>query len=309
MRARLISAAIVAAVIAISTIDPPSPGEAKRPAGCTLFLSSLRTANCTVLASDTGNLQDPLPLWGNVECATTARHHRIGRGGDPNPLGYGLAQGGGAYRRLAVRDGDEFSGERCELGRNSHLASEHTFMLYREGEHRVTFVSLRLPKRFPLRHSRWQTVWQMKQAQPSANGSGGPMIEVQAFARRFWLASDHRTLWSTRARRQVWIRFAIDVRYSQDPAKGTLKVYVDNDGDGDASDPGEESPLYRRSTLRTETKGGAPDDGIAPGQSIPDHLRVGIYHDPSYRCPGPRSCVIHVDNIQVLGAQGASSPD
>jgi hypothetical protein len=309
MRRRPVSAVVTAAVIPLLAIFPSPAGPAHRDAGCKLSLSDLRTANCPVLAGDTGRLRDPLPLWGNVECATIERHHRVSRGGDPSPTGNGNPQGGGAYRRLAVRDGDEFSGERCELGRNSHLSSDHTFMLYREGEHRVTFLSLRLPRRFLLRRTRWQTVWQMKQAQPSANGGGGPMIEVQAYGRRFWLANDHRVLWSTRARRQVWVRFAIDVRYSHDASKGTLKVYVDNDGDGDASDPDEESPLFRRSTLRTETEGGARDDGIAPGQPIPDHLRVGIYHDPSYRCEERRSCVIHIDNVQVLDAQVASSPD
>jgi hypothetical protein len=308
MRARIISVAVAAAVIPLPPIFPPSPDPPPEE-DCELSLSRLNTADCAVLASDTGRPRDPLPLWGSVECAATTRHHRPARGGDRSPTGYGVPQGGGAYRRLAVRDGDEFSGERCELGRNSHLSSEHTFMLYREGEHRVTFLSLRLPKRFPLRGPRWQTVWQMKQTQPSANGGGGPMIEVQAFGRRFWLINDHQVLWSTRARRQIWTRFAIDARYSQDSSKGTLKVYVDTNGDGDASDEDEESPLFRRSTLRTETEGGVPDDGIEPGQPIPNHLRVGIYHDPIYPCAGPRSCVVHVDNVQVVDAQGTSSRD
>ncbi|MEK6277152.1 MAG: hypothetical protein AABM29_03960 [Actinomycetota bacterium] len=86
-------------------------------------------------------------------------------------------------------------------------------------------------------------------------------------------------------------------------------MYVDNDGDGDASGGGEQSPLYRRSTLRTETDGGVAGDGIAPGEPIPDHLRVGIYHDPVYPCDRPHTCVIHVDNVQVMNAQGVSSPD
>jgi hypothetical protein len=314
MRARLISAAVAVSVLPIPAIFPP-PSEPPPPDNnCKLELASLDTDRCTVLASDTGRTADPTPLWGQLSCGqfgspNLSRHHRVRRGGDPHPTATGDQQGGGAYRRLVVRDGDDFSGERCELGRNSHEPSDPTFMLYREGEHRATFVSLRLPKRFPLRRPRWQTVWQMKQAQPSANGGGGPMIEVQAFAHRFWLINDHQTLWSTQARRRVWTRFAIDVRYSQDPSKGTLKVYVDNDGDGDASGEDEESPLYRRSTLRTETDGGDPDDGIAPGEPIPDHLRVGIYHDPVYPCERPRSCAIHVDNVQVMNAQGASSPD
>ncbi len=52
-------------------------------------------------------------------------------------------------------------------------------------------------------------------------------------------------------------------------------------------------------TLKRETTGGT-DDGIAPGESIPSHLRVGIYHNPAIACPPPSGCSTQVDNVQVV---------
>ena len=80
-------------------------------------------------------------------------------------------------------------------------------------------------------------------------------------------------------------------------------MYVDRNGDGDATDRGERSPTFHVNTLRRERNGDSPA-GLAPGESIPSHLRVGIYHDPSYRCPRPTGCSIEVADVQVVGVPG-----
>ena len=143
---------------------------------------------------------------------------------------------------------------------------------------------------------------QMKQAQPSANGGGTPVIALEARQGKWMLtqslssgpSSDTRVLWSTPAQTGVWTRFMFDVVYSQDPAKGSIQLSVDLNGDNDYDDANERSPALKTYTLKRETSGGT-NDGIAPGESIPGHLRVGPYHDPSL--PGT---YVDVDNVEVV---------
>jgi hypothetical protein len=140
----------------------------------------------------------------------------------------------------------------------------------------------------------------MKQAQPAANGGGAPIIEMNARGGTWMLVNDWNNVWQVPAQQGVWTRFAFDVHYSQDPGVGTLKAYVDLNGDGDALDPQEQSPTLHIATLRRETDGGSPTDGIAPGESIPSHLRMGVYHDPGIACAS--GCSVDVDNVQVVDA-------
>ncbi|MGH2980504.1 MAG: hypothetical protein ACRDKV_00480, partial [Solirubrobacterales bacterium] len=100
----------------------------------------------------------------------------------------------------------------------------------------------------------------------------------------------------------VWTRFAFDVLYSQDPDRGRLQVSVDLNGDGDFDDRGERTLVIRTNTLKAETTGDG-DDGLAPGDPIPSHLRAGVYHNPLIPCPPPRGCSIGIDNVQVLESQ------
>ena len=92
----------------------------------------------------------------------------------PSPDGdRGGAQGDDAYLQLTVRDGDDFFGERCELGHNDHR--DGPTAIYREGDRRVTFASYRLPQGATRsRASGWQVVMQIKQSAPSANSGGTP---------------------------------------------------------------------------------------------------------------------------------------
>ena len=129
------------------------PGEGSPEASCTFHPATMTVSGCTV-KSDTGSSADPESLWGSIDCASASRASVVPSGGDPHPTATGAPQGDDAYRRLTVLDGDDVSGERCELGRNEwgngSGGGEGTFQLYREGERRITFASFRLPENFPL---------------------------------------------------------------------------------------------------------------------------------------------------------------
>jgi Polysaccharide lyase len=294
---RLALALALSLLAALALLPGPLAATGKGRA-CTLSLEELRVSDgCRTVAADTAGRRNPLALWGRINCESRRRHQRVRHGGDHHRKANGARQRNRSYRRLRVLDGDDFYGERCELGRNTH--DDPTFARYREGQRRVTFVSLRLPRGFSLGDDDWQTVWQMKQSQPAAAGDGAPILEMQARDGKFLLINSWNDLWSTDARKRRWIRFAIDVRYSRDPDRGFVRVFMDANGDGDAKDGGERSGRYEVPTLRREVAGGFPD-GISPGQSIPSHFRTGIYHDPDYDCSRPRGCPIDVDNVQVV---------
>ena len=269
---------------------------------CRLDLESLRAAGCEVLFSDDGEVQNPGRLWGMPDCASADRHAQIPSGGDSHVPAAGSAPASLAFRRLSVLDGDQVWGERCELGRNDRR-SENS-LLYEEGQRRITFASLRLTESWPLADSRWQTVLQMKQTNPADGGGGGPMLELQARAGRWLLVGDWEGLWGAPAEPGTWTRFAFDVTYSSDPDQGAITVFVDLNGDGDAADPGERSPRFNRRTLKAEiadSGAGAPDtDGIALGESIASHLRIGVYHDEQIACSPPEGCSVDVDNVQIV---------
>lgn len=261
----------------------------------------LTVSGCSVLSSDTAEAPDPSALWGRVECASSSRHQHAVGGGDLHPTATGASQGNDAYRRLTTFDGDDFYGERCELGRNDHKVGPTAF--YREGTRRATFFSVRLPANFPLEAQTWQTVMQMKQAQPSDNGGGVPILEMQAYDDEWHISGDGGVGLDFPAQRGVWTRFVWDVHYSQDPNQGWLQVSADLNADGDVDDPGERTPRVHRATLKTETDGSlGTSDGLAPGDSIPSHLRMGIYHNSSISCPASTGCSAEIDNVQVLGA-------
>ena len=148
---------------------------------------------CRVIASDTAANPDPLPFWGAIDCVEpkSARYATPQTGGDPQPTANGTPQFNTAYRRTTVFDGDNFFGERCELGQNSWQHGPVAF--YREGDHMVTYFSLRLPANFPLAVFDWQGGMQIKQAQESDGGGGVPILSLSAFEQPL-AASITRTL-------------------------------------------------------------------------------------------------------------------
>jgi hypothetical protein len=256
---------------------------------------------CQLLASDTASNPNPIPFWGLVACQNSSRAQQLTRGGDPHLTATGAPQGDGAYRRLTVIDGDNPSGwgERCELGRNNHRTGPTAF--YHEGERRATYLSLRLPSNLDRGVNTWQDVMQMKQAQPSDNGGGVPILYFAVHNGQWRIESVNREYGLFGARSGVWTRFAFDVYYSQDPRKGWLQVSADLNGDGDFNDHGERTPVIHAATLIAETDGPmGTSDGLGPGDSIPSHLRAGIYHNSSIPCPAPVGCSVELDNVQVL---------
>lgn len=253
---------------------------------------------CRLLASDSAATANPRPFWGKIDCEVSRRHRHVERGGDRHETALGESQGDRSYRRLTVLDGDDLYGERCELGFNNRFDGPTAF--YDEGERVATFASLRLPDKFPFETHGWQTVTQMKQAQPADNAGGQPILELQAHYGAWRVVSNEGAVehWFA-ARTDVWTRFVWDVRYSHDPAEGWFAISADLNGDGDIDDQGERSRRYRAATLKTEAGEGA-DDGLLEGAPITSHLRAGIYHHPEIVCPPPGGCSIDVDNVQVL---------
>jgi hypothetical protein len=305
-------AAVAAGVTFVLAAERSGPPPIKVP-GCGLDLAALRVTGCKLLKSDTSAVADPRPLWGRIDCASASRHQRITSGGDPHPTGDGSPQPDRSYRRLTALDGDQVFGERCELGANEYRAGfGRTFNLYGEGQHRVTFVSIRLPAGFPLSTPDWQIVMQMKQTQPSDNGNGTPVLALQAQASQWTLfhsasadeSGNAVELWSAPATTRTWTRFAFDVVYSQSTSAGRVRVYADLNGDGDARDAGEQSPPMATYTLKRESAAetSPDDDPLVQGESIPSHLRTGLYHHDPIACPPPGGCPVEVDNVQVYAA-------
>jgi hypothetical protein len=286
----------------IPASQAPDPGPGQVSSNCELAgtqpgpATSMSVGGCRLIASDTSS-NDPRIFWGNIECGTSlssfdpSRHQILGGGSDPHPTATGATQSDDSYRELTVRDGDDIWGERCELGRNDHRTGPTAF--YREGQRRTTYVSLRLPHDFPVNANAWQTVLQMKQAQPYIDALPmGVAFEIGAYNGRLRVTSFWTEKWSVPAPTGVWTRIAIDGYYTQSASNGWLRVSIDVNADGDFSDQGERSPVIPGATLAHE-----PSNG---GATIPSHLRTGIYHNPSIPCPPPGGCSIDVDNVQVV---------
>jgi Polysaccharide lyase len=273
-----------------------SAARACRPAPAALI-----APGCPVVFRDYGATQDADKRWGAIDCQSDRRHHVVRAGGDTTRTARGKPQGNRSYRRLRVIDGDDYFGERCELGHNEHRkCCDPNPALYREGQHRITFVSFWLPQDFRTEQRHWQVLLQMKQTQPSAAGGGVPALSIGLDGGEWSLVhAERERLWDTPAKAGRWVRVAINAVYSQDRDRGFVRLSIDLNEDGDARDPHEQSPGFRVPTLKRESTGGS-SDGIAPGASIPSHLRVGMYHDTDYPCPAPDGCTIGVDNVQVV---------
>jgi hypothetical protein len=239
-----------------------------------------------ILRQDNASNPDPMPLWNAIDAQDPSRHQQFSTGGPT----------GGPFRRMTVLDGDNYWGERAELGYNSRLnglgAPWGTFFLYNRGDRRVTQFQMRLPTDFPINTTSWQVVTQMKQTGPSANSGGTPVLALEARNGRWVLtqsdsagaSSNTHELWSTPANLGVWTPISLDVTYSPNPAVGKVQITVG----------GIQSPTFNTYTEKYEISPGS--QGLLPGDAIPSHLRMGLYHDPAL--PGS-----HVDftDVKVLG--------
>ena len=243
-----------------------------------------------VLKEDLATLTDPIPLWGDIDAVSPTRAEWFASGGPD----------GGPFRRMTAMDGDLYHGdsERAELGDSDYTPNPpapDTFYLYREGMRRITSYWMRLPSDFPLYdYEHWQVVMQMKQTEPANNADGTPVIALQAIEGNWILkqskssgVSDQtRYLWTTPADDALgrWTHIVVDATYSSDPTKGLFQITIG----------GVQSPVFRTYNLKQEIS--PPGPGLSVGDSIPSHLRLGIYHDPVM--PGT-----HVDiaDVQVFG--------
>lgn len=269
----------------------------------------------TLIASDTAAVADPTTFWGQIACDLDSSppdqsgHFHQTTEGDPHKAATGAQQGDDDYRRLAVFDGDDYYGERCELGENDH---DGPVTFYGEGDRLVTYLSIRLPETFPASVVAWQSVMQMKQTQPADNGGGTPIIELDVWGDKWRLRQSSSTgpssqsvqRWSTEvtdpSQSGGWTRFAFGVVYSKNSSLGSIEIYVDLNGDGDFGDASEYALIDNVATLKEETAGSS-SDGLTEGDSIPSHLRAGIYHNSSIPCTsGAGGCSIEIDNVQVV---------
>ena len=275
----------------------------RRPAALAAALGVLALAGCGgdsgsgsddgLPFTDSGDSEDVTATWGEFACEDESRLAVEPEGGVD----------GGAYRRFTVIDGDDADGERCEAGRNDH--TDGPTAVYKEGDRRTTSFAVRLPEGFPLDTDRFQVVMQMKQSQPSANGDGTPVLSLEAREGHWVLfqsassgpSSDTREFWSAPAETGVWTRFEIEGTYSADPEQGSVRVRADLDGDGELETDSGEIAGY---TLKRETEGGEEGDGIEPGEAIPSHLRIGLYHDPKVPCPAPKGCSVEFDDVEIV---------
>lgn len=296
--------AVLAVTAGVAYQGPPSAAVAAAQPGAAKAKKKKKGKKRRVIASDTGATDSPLGFWSAIECADASRQELLSGGGDPHRKANGVPQGNDSFRRLRVLDGDDWWGERCELGENDRDSST-TF--YHPDRRRITSFSVRLPSGFQLGVYTWQAIMQMKQTAPAANSGGTPVLELDAYGGRWRLrqslstgpAEDSRELWSAPARMDTWTRFSLDIRYSPNSQTGFIVVKADINGDLDYRDPGERSRKMRTYTLKVETEGD-DGDGISQGQAIPSHLRAGIYHDSDIHCPPPVGCPVDIDNIQIV---------
>jgi hypothetical protein len=259
-------------------------------ARATVRISARGGSGCRLhlLRQDLATNPDPTPLWGGILAVSSNRQQWFASGGPD----------GGPFRRLTVLDGDLFHGdsERAELGNSDYIRDSHgrlqTFYLYREGTRRVTSYWMRLPPNFPINTEDWQVVMQMKETDPATNVEGTPVIALQATQGQWELkqssssgpSHDTRVLWRAPARVGIWTHVVVDATYSSDPSKGLFQITIG----------GARSPVLHTYNLKKEIS--PPGPGLHVGESIPSHLRLGIYHDPAL--PGTS---VDIARVQVFG--------
>lgn len=294
--------ACLAVVLALSPDQLPLLGDDDDESGFTLRPAE---GGGTILFSDTGQEEEAEPLWGSVDCdlddspPEVSGPIQVDSDGDPADRGDGSPQNDDDYRIVRIHDGDDFFGERCELGEND--SDKGPTAVYRDGERLITYASFRLPPTFPIDTEDWQGVLQIKQAQPADNADGTPVLSLGAYGGRWILfhsgpgyTEEDVELWSVPAQAGVWSRFAFDVTFSADPEVGSVTVRADLDGDRSFE---QTSPTFETNTLKRETEGDS-GDGFDTGDPLPAHLRVGLYHNPVIPCPS--GCHLDVDNVQIV---------
>jgi hypothetical protein len=196
--------------------------------------------------------------WASSSCQDSSRFREV-----TSPV----VQGRRAYR-IEVRDGDDSSGERCELGQGNPTRSG--FPLFDEGDDRWISFMLFLPRDYPVDTPDWNIFMQLKQL----GGLGTPVISMEAREGRFFLmnannrrvSNDTIPRWTGPVSRDRWVQFTLHVKFSPDPAVGFLELYGDLDGGGVRP----LMPRFHTYTMKLD----------AVGVAVRSHARIGIYRDP-----------------------------
>jgi hypothetical protein len=247
-----------------------------------------------VLRGDVGSDPNAANLYGFLDGMASPDRAEYFVSGGPS---------GGPFRRCTVKDGDNVSGERCEYGRNNRCAglassTNHygTFFLYGAGTRRITEYDLRLPTSFPINTTTWQVITQFKQTGASSGSGGTPVLALEA--RRGRLEISHygtasgAPIWGAPITLGQWTHIRWDVTYSVNPAIGKVQLTAGNST----------SPVIPMDTLKPEIPPGVIDTRpdcppINPGEPIPSHFRIGIYHDSAL--PGTHVDFANVTNGEV----------
>ncbi len=182
----------------------------------------------------------------------------------------------GLAYKFQVRDGDNISGERSELGTTgAACSSAHAF----EGDERWYGFSVYLPDDF-VTDARWSDVTQWKE--DGTGGNQSPPLDVQVMNNRIGLthhsASKVATnLWYAPATKNVWHNFVVRIKYSPVSSIGFIELYYSADG----SEPKPAMPRRYVSTLLYE------GDYIKP--------RIGYYRDASIAT----TTTLYVDKYKI----------
>lgn len=187
--------------------------------------------------------------------------------------GYRMETRGGDYGRY---DAASCGCERAEVATGNPLRGGWESRLAREGDDIYYGFAIYLPPSHVL--GRWQVYWQAKSIAPS----GKPENALEVHNGRWHMDNNDepstplRTSPIAAARRGVWHRFVIRVRYSSSYAGGLQEVWHAE---------GRGGPLEKKVSVRTHT--------LEAGK--PSHVRLGYYHSALRN----RSSHMYVDGFRA----------
>jgi hypothetical protein len=242
-----------------------------------------------ILRQDDATNPDPQALWspdaGADDCYSGFDSFQTVESG---------AYDGGPYRRIVVYDGEceeqSIDTERAELGFNSwrgygdlppnpdplrRASNLRTFWLFAEGDTLVTDWWVRLPSDFPIGTDEFQSIEQESQAAPNTSTLSSPVLAVEARQNQIQL--------SNRGGNQgpgipitfpapalgSWFHLQLTARYTRSREDGGVTLCLN----------GQCKIATNIQTLATFENG-----GVSPyqqGDSVPSHIRLGIYHGES----------------------------
>lgn len=166
--------------------------------------------------------------------------------------------------------------ERAELANGNPLRAGYADRLAREGDDLYYGFAIYLPPSHVF--GRWQVYWQAKSVAPA----GSPENALSVQNGRWRLENNDepsthiRTSPVAPARRGVWHRFVVRIRYSSNPSQGIQEVWHAE---------GQGAPLRQKVSVRTHT--------LEAGK--PSHVRLGYYHSAL----GGRTSRVYVDGFRA----------